>query len=119
MAGYATSGNQLDFGSFGLVAAGRGWLTARQIEASRRAITRYLKKGGKIWIRVFPDKPVTSRPPETRMGGGKGSPEKFVCVVRPGRVLFEIDGVEINVAKEALKLAGDKLPFKTKIIIKE
>ncbi len=113
------SGSNLDFGSFGLVALERGWITARQIEAARRAMTRHIKRGGKIWIRVFPDKPVTAKPPEVGMGGGKGSVDRYVAVVKPGRVLFEMDGVEKELAFSAIKLAASKLPIKTKFLSKE
>lgn len=116
--GISSSGNQLNFGSFGLVAQESGWLTSRQIEAARRAMTRHIKKGGKIWIRIFPSKVVTARPPETRMGGGKGSPEKFVAVIKPGRILFEMDGVSENLAYESMMLASAKLPIKTKFLPK-
>ncbi len=117
--GKSFRGSSLDFGSFGLIALDRGWMSARQIEASRRAMTRYVKRGGKIWIRVFPDKAVTKKPPEVGMGGGKGSPEKFVVVIKPGRVLFEMDGVSKEVAREAMRLAAHKLSFKTKFLSKE
>lgn len=119
MEGLATRGNELNFGDFGLQATEPCWMTARQIEASRRAMTRYIRRGGKIWIRVFPDKPVTMRPAETRMGSGKGSPEFWVAVVKPGRVLFEIAGVSEPVAREAMRLASYKLPIKTKFISRE
>ncbi len=109
-------GVTLAFGSHGLKAEGSAWITSRQIEAARKAMTRYVQKGGKIWIRIFPDKPVTQRPPELTMGGGKGSPDHYVFPVRPGRVLFEIDGIPGPVAKEALRRAGAKLPIKTKTI---
>jgi len=104
------------FGEFGLQALGRGWVTSQQIEASRRAVTRFIKRGGKLWIRVFPDKPVTKKPAETRMGSGKGNPELWVAVVRPGRVMFELAGVSEDVAREALTLAGHKLPLKTRFV---
>jgi len=109
----------LNFGRFGVKSLGGGWVTARQIEAARRAATRYVKRGGEIWIRIFPDKPVTSRPPETGMGGGKGTLDHFVAVVEPGRILMEMDGVSRDVAKEALRLAAHKFPFKTKFVEKE
>jgi len=115
----AQRGYNLDFGNFGIKAETGGWLTARQIEAARRAATRYVKKGGEIWIRVFPDKPVTAKPAETGMGGGKGSLDHFVAVVEPGRIIFEIGGVPEEVAREALRLAAFKLPIKTKIIKRE
>jgi len=112
--GLALRGSRVSFGEFGLKAIGRGRLTARQIEAARRAMTRHVKRGGKIWIRVFPDKPITKKPQETRMGKGKGAPEQWVAVVRPGRVLFEMEGVSEREAREALKLAAAKLPILTK-----
>jgi large subunit ribosomal protein L16 len=112
--GLAQRGNTVSFGDFGLKAVDRGQLTARQIEAARRAMTRYDKRGGKIWIRVFPDKPITKKPQETRMGKGKGAPEQWVCVVRPGRILFEMEGVNETEAREAMRLASAKLPIKTK-----
>ena len=115
--GLAQNGNTIAFGRFGLVASDRGRITARQIEAARRAMTRYIKRGGNIWIRIFPDKPITKKPLEVRMGKGKGAPEYFVAVVKPGRVLFEVSGVPIDVAKEALRLAAQKLPVTTKFII--
>lgn len=114
MRGKASGGNTVDFGQFGLKAIEPGWITDRQIEAARIAMTRYTKRGGKIWIRIFPDKPVTRKPAEVRMGKGKGAPEGWVCVVRPGRVLYEIDGVPENTAREALRLASHKLPIKTR-----
>lgn len=117
--GLATRGNQVSFGEFGLKAVEGCYLTARQIEAARRAMTRKIKRGGKTWIRVFPDKPVTKKPAETRMGSGKGSPEFWVAKVRPGRMLFEISGIEEGLAREALKLAADKLPVKTNFVKKE
>jgi large subunit ribosomal protein L16 len=116
MKGLATRGNELNFGEFGLQATEPCWITSRQIEASRRAMTRYIRRGGKIWIRIFPDKPVTMRPAETRMGSGKGAPEFWVAVVKPGRILFEIAGVSEEIAKEAMRLASFKLPIKTKFI---
>ncbi|NJL20479.1 MAG: 50S ribosomal protein L16 [Leptolyngbyaceae cyanobacterium SM1_3_5] len=116
MRGLATNGNNIDFGDFALQAIEPSWITARQIEASRRAMTRYIRRGGKIWIRIFPDKPVTMRPAETRMGSGKGNPEFWVAVVKPGRILFEIAGVTEDVAREAMRLASFKLPIKTKFI---
>jgi large subunit ribosomal protein L16 len=119
MRGLATRGCNLNFGEFGLQAIEPSWITSRQIEACRRAINRYMKRGGKVWIRIFPDKPVTMRPAETRMGSGKGSPEFWVAVVKPGRVLFEIGGVAEPVAKEAFRLASHKLPIKTKFIAKQ
>lgn len=119
MRGLATRGSDLNFGEFGLQALEPSWITSRQIEASRRAMTRYIRRGGKIWIRIFPDKPVTMRPAETRMGSGKGAPEFWVAVVKPGRVLFEIAGVSEEVAREAIRLASFKLPIKTKFIMRE
>lgn len=119
MRGTATRGNKVNFGDFALQALEPSWITSRQIEASRRAMTRYIRRGGKIWIRVFPDKPVTMRPAETRMGSGKGSPEYWVAVVKPGRVLFEIGGVAEPTAREAMRLASYKLPIKTKVITRE
>jgi len=115
--GLAQSGNKVSFGEFGLKATDRGRLTARQIEAARRAMTRHIKRGGKIWIRVFPDKPITKKPLEVRMGKGKGAPEYFVAVVKPGRIMFEVGGVPIEVAREALRLAAQKLPVKTKFVV--
>ena len=119
MKGIATRGNQLSLGEFGLQAIEPGWITSRQIEAARIAMTRYTKRGGNVWIRIFPDKPVTKKPAETRMGSGKGAPEYWVSVVKPGRVMFEIGGIPEDVAREALRLAGHKLPIKTKFISKE
>ncbi|MCF8032603.1 MAG: 50S ribosomal protein L16 [Desulfarculaceae bacterium] len=116
MRGKAQRGNRVSFGQFGLQALGRGWMSNQQIEASRIAITRHVKRGGQVFIRVFPDKPFTSKPAETRMGKGKGAPEGWVAVIRPGRMIFEIDGVAREVALEALRLAGHKLPFKTRIV---
>lgn len=115
----ATRGNSVNFGDFALQALEPSWITSRQIEAARRAMTRYIRRGGKIWIRVFPDKPVTMRPAETRMGSGKGNPEYWVAVVKPGRVLFEIAGVPEETAREAMRLASFKLPIKTKFITRE
>lgn len=117
--GEASRGNKINFGSLALQAVGRGFITSRQIEAGRRAITRYVKRGGKIWIRTFPDKPVTQRPAETRMGKGKGSLDHWECKVRPGKILFEIDGVDEQTAREAFKLAQYKLPVKTVVISRE
>ena len=114
--GFATSGAKVSFGNFGLKATTRGRVTARQIEAARRAMTRYIKRGGKIWIRIFPDVPITKKPIEVRMGKGKGNPEFFACRVKPGRILFEVDGVSEQIAKEALYKASAKLPIKTKTI---
>jgi large subunit ribosomal protein L16 len=119
MKGKAHRGNFIAYGEFGLVAMDPGWITSNQIEAARIALTRYTKRGGKVWIKIFPDKPVTEKPAETRMGSGKGSPEYWVAVVKPGRVLFEIAGVEESVAREALRLAAHKLPIHTKFIKKD
>ena len=119
MTGIASNGNTLSFGEYALQALEPAWITSRQIEASRRAMTRYIKRGGKIWIRIFPDKPVTMRAAETRMGSGKGSPEFWVAVIKPGRVLFEIGGVTEEIAREAMRLAAYKLPIKTKFISRE
>ena len=119
MKGKAQRGNTLAYGEFGLVAMEPHWVTSQQIEAARIALTRYTKRGGEVWIKIFPDKPVTAKPAETRMGSGKGAPEYWVAVVKPGRVLFEIAGVSEDIAREALRLASHKLPLKTKLIIKE
>ena len=116
MRGFAYRGNTVAFGEFGLQAMDRGRLTARQIEAARIAMTRHIKRGGKVWIRIFPDKPVTAKPAETRMGKGKGNPEGWVAVVQPGRVMFELEGVPEAIARQALKLASAKLPIKTKFV---
>jgi large subunit ribosomal protein L16 len=116
MRGMAYRGSKLAFGTYGLRAMEPAWITSRQIEAARIAITRYIKRGGKLWIRIFPDKPVTIKPAETRMGKGKGSPEFWVAVVKPGRMLFELEGVTTDVAKSAMRLASYKLPLKTKFI---
>jgi len=113
-----TRGTTLAYGSFGLKAESGAWVNARQLEAARRAITNSIKREGKVWIRVFPDKPITQKPPEVTMGGGKGDVKEFVFPVRPGRILFEMDGVSAEVAKEALRLAGHKLPVKTRILFK-
>ena len=118
MKGHAMRGNKVAHGEFGLVALEPAWITNRQIEASRIAMTRYIKRGGKVWIKIFPDKPITAKPAETRMGSGKGSPEYWVAVVKPGRVLFEMNGVSEEVAREAMRLAGHKLPIKTKFVKK-
>ena len=117
--GFATGGNTVVFGDFGLQAQESAWLTSRQIEAARRAIAHHTRRGGKIWVRVFPDKPVTNKPAETRMGGGKGPPDHWVAVVKLGRILFEIGGVEEELAKEALRLASHKLPIDTKFVTRE
>ncbi|MGK7923077.1 MAG: 50S ribosomal protein L16 [Trichodesmium sp.] len=119
MRGNANSGNTISFGEFALQALEPSWITSRQIEASRRAMTRYIRRGGKIWIRVFPDKPVTMRAAETRMGSGKGAPEYWVAVVKPGRIMFELGGVAEEIAREAMRLASFKLPIKTKFIKRE
>jgi large subunit ribosomal protein L16 len=115
-AGMSKGATKVDFGEFGLKAMEAGWVTARQIEAARVALTRHLKRGGKVWIRVFPDKPVTKKPAETRMGKGKGAPELWVAVVKPGRVMFEIEGVAEDLAREAIRLAGHKFPIETKFV---
>jgi large subunit ribosomal protein L16 len=117
--GKATRGAELNFGDYGLQATECGWLTTREIEAARIAITRFIKRGGKIWIRVFPDKPVTRKPAETRMGSGKGNPEDWVAVIKPGRILYEMEGVTEDVAKEAFRLASHKLSIPTKIAYRE
>ena len=109
----------MTFGEFGLRAEEAAWITNRQIEAARRAMTRYVRRGGQIWIRIFPDKPVTKKPAETRMGGGKGSPDHWVAVVRPGRIMFEMGGVAEEIAKEAMRLAAHKLPIRTRFVVKE
>ena len=114
--GVATVGNKVSFGEFGLKAIGRGRLTARQIEAARRAMTRHIKRGGRVWIRIFPDKPISKKPAEVRMGNGKGSPEYFVAEIVPGKVLYEMDGVEESVAREAFALAAAKLPIRTAFV---
>jgi large subunit ribosomal protein L16 len=117
--GMAMTGNVISFGEFAIQALEPGWVTARQIESARRTITHHLKRGGKVWIRIFPDKSVTAKPAETRMGSGKGAPDHWVAVVRPGRIMFEIGGVRPELAKEALRLAGHKLPVDTKFVMKE
>ncbi|MGI8959437.1 MAG: 50S ribosomal protein L16 [Bryobacteraceae bacterium] len=118
MTGKAWRGSQLSFGDFGLKALGCGWVTNRQIEAARIAMTRFIKRGGKVWIRVFPDKPITKKPPETRMGKGKGAPEGWVAVVKPGKVLFEMEGVTVQTATEAMRLAAMKLSVPTKFVMR-
>jgi large subunit ribosomal protein L16 len=118
MRGEAHRGSEIAFGEFGLQALEPCWLEARQIEAARIALTRYIKRGGKVWIRVFPDKPVTSKPAETRMGSGKGAPDHWVAVIKPGRIIFELGGVKEDLAKEAMRLAAHKLPIQTKFISK-
>ncbi|MCK4369204.1 MAG: 50S ribosomal protein L16 [Dehalococcoidales bacterium] len=117
--GSAQVGNSVDFGDFGLQALESAWVTSRQIEAARRAITRYIRRGGNVWVRVFPDKPVTKKPAETRMGGGKGAPDHWVAVVKPGRMLFEMGGVSEEVAKGAMRLASHKLPINTRFVARE
>ena len=119
MKGNAQKGNYIAFGKYGLKALESSWITSRQIEATRVAITRHVKRGGKVWIRIFPDKPVTKKPAETRMGKGKGSPEYWVAVVKPGRIMFELEGVPFELAKEAMRLASHKLPIKTKFVVNE
>ena len=119
MRGVASKGNTIAFGQFALQAQDCGWVTARQIEASRRAMTRYIKRGGQIWIRIFPDKPVTMRPAETRMGSGKGNPEFWVAVVKPGHILFEVANVREDIAREALILATRKLPIASRIVVRD
>ena len=117
--GKAYRGNKVSNGQFGLVALEPAWITSQQIEAARIAMTRYIRRGGQVWIKIFPDKPITEKPAETRMGSGKGSPEYWVAVVKPGRVMFEMDGVSEEVAREAMRLAGHKLPIKTKFVVRE
>lgn len=119
LTGKATRGTKLSSGEYGLVATEPAWITSNQIEAARIAMTRYIKRGGKVWIKIFPDKPITEKPAETRMGSGKGSPEYWVAVVKPGRVMFEIGGVSEELAREAFRLASHKLPIKTKFVVKE
>lgn len=119
MRGLAYRGSDVSFGDYGLKAVGRGRITARQIEAARIAMTRHVKRGGKIWIRIFPDKPITKKPAETRMGKGKGNPEEWVCVVKPGRMLYEMEGVPLDVAREAFRLAAHKLPIETRFVVRE
>lgn len=119
MKGVRTSGSSLEFGPYGLKSLGRGWLSARQIEAGRKAISHYTKRAGKLWIRVFPDKSYTKKPSGASMGGGKGDPEGYVVTVRPGKIIFELSGIEEEIAVEALRRAGAKLPFKTKVVKKE
>ncbi len=116
--GNATRGAQLAFGSFGLKTLDEGFITSRQIEAARIAVTRYMKREGKVWIRIFPDKPITAKPAEVRMGKGKGAPSHWVAVVRPGRIMFEAEGVPMDIAKEAMRLAAQKLPVRTKFVIR-
>jgi large subunit ribosomal protein L16 len=119
MRGQATRGNKVSFGEFGLQAAEPAWISNRQIEAARVAMTRHIKRGGKVWIRIFPDKPITQKPAETRMGKGKGNPEGWVAVVKPGRVMFELEGVPEDVARRAMELAAAKLPIKTRFLVRE
>ena len=119
LTGKASRGNELAYGAYGLVALEPAWITSNQIEAARIAMTRYIRRGGNVWIKIFPDKPITEKPAETRMGSGKGSPEYWVAVVKPGRVLFEIAGVPEETAREALRLASHKLPCKTKFVVRE
>ena len=119
LTGKAMRGNKVTYGEYGLVALEPSWITSNQIEAARIAMTRYTKRGGQVWIKIFPDKPITEKPAETRMGSGKGSPEYWAAVVKPGRVLFEMDGVAEDVAREAMRLAGHKLPIKTKFVTRE
>ena len=117
--GTASRGNTISYGQYGLVALEPAWITSNQIEAARIAMTRYIRRGGNVWIKIFPDKPITEKPAETRMGSGKGSPEYWVAVVKPGRIMFEMDGVSEEVAKEAMRLASHKLPIKCKFVSKE
>ncbi len=117
--GVSIRGSAVDFGDYGLKSLGAAWVTSRQIEAARRALTHYTSRGGRIWIRIFPDKPITKKPPETRMGSGKGDVYEYVAVVRPGRILFEMSGVTAEAAKEAMRLASAKLPVRTRFIVKE
>ena len=117
--GYSKGGTTVAFGEYGLKALDRGWITNRQIEAARVAMTRYIKRGGKVWINIFPDKPITEKPAETRMGSGKGNPERWVAVVRPGRIMFELSGVPEPTAREAMRLAAHKLPIKTRFALRE
>ncbi len=119
MKGLSKAGNEIQFGEYGLQALEAAWITSQQIEAARIAMTRYIKRGGKVWIRIFPDKPVTEKPAETRMGKGKGSPEYWVAVVKPGRIMFELGGVKEDVARTAMSLASHKLPIKTKLVVRE
>lgn len=119
MRGKATRGNRVSFGEYGLQAQEASWITNRQIEAARVAMTRHIKRGGKVWIRIFPDKPITQKPAETRMGKGKGNPEGWVAVVKPGRIMFELEGVPLETAQQAMKLAAAKLPIKTRFLVRE
>ena len=117
--GLAQKGSSISFGEYGLKALGDCWMTARQIEAARIAMTRFVKRGGKIWIRVFPDKPITKKPTEVRMGKGKGAPDAWVAVIKPGRILFEMEGVDVETAREAMRLAAHKLPIRTKFVTRQ
>ena len=119
MKGNAKGGMKLSFGEYGLQAVECGWITSRQIESARIALTRYIKRGGKVWINIFPHKPVTKKPAETRMGSGKGAPEQWVAVVKPGRIMFEFEGVDMETAKDAARIVGHKLPIKIKFIVRE
>jgi large subunit ribosomal protein L16 len=119
MKGLSQRGNTVAYGTYGLLAVVPGWITSRQIEAARVALTRHIKRGGKVWIRIFPDKPITKKPAETRMGKGKGSPEMWVAVVKPGRVMFELEGVSTEIAQKAMALAAAKMPVKTKFVVRE
>jgi large subunit ribosomal protein L16 len=119
MKGKAWRGSSISFGEYGLKAMDCGWITSRQIEAARIAMTRFIKRGGKVWIRLFPDKPITKKPAETRMGKGKGAPEEWVAVIRPGKILFEMEGVGPEIARQAMRLAAHKIPMKTKFVARE
>jgi large subunit ribosomal protein L16 len=119
MKGKAWRGSTISFGEYGLKAMDCGWITSRQIEAARIAMTRFIKRGGKVWIRLFPDKPITKKPAETRMGKGKGAPEEWVAVIRPGKILFEMEGVGVEIAQQAMRLAAHKIPMKTKFVSRE
>jgi large subunit ribosomal protein L16 len=119
MKGKAWRGSTISFGEYGLKAMSCGWITSRQIEAARIAMTRFIKRGGKVWIRLFPDKPITKKPAETRMGKGKGAPEEWVAVIRPGKILFEMEGVGVEIAQQAMRLAAHKIPMKTKFVARE
>jgi large subunit ribosomal protein L16 len=119
MKGKAWRGSSIAFGEYGLKAMDCGWITSRQIEAARIAMTRFIKRGGKVWIRLFPDKPITKKPAETRMGKGKGAPEEWVAVIRPGKILFEMEGVALDIAEQAMRLAAHKIPMKTKFVARE
>ncbi|MDE2773837.1 MAG: 50S ribosomal protein L16 [Gemmatimonadota bacterium] len=119
MRGQASRGNQVSFGEYGLQAAAPGWISNRQIEAARVAMTRHIKRGGKVWIRIFPDKPISKKPAETRMGKGKGNPEGWVAVVKPGRVMFELEGIDEKTARRAMELAAAKLPIKTRFVVRD